>query len=116
MIAMVSSPGMFHASASFLPSSFAMYTTMMGMANFMNWQGGLRTWIGMFWFSVGGIIGWPFSIALSFPFLFEEVLFASMSDKDALIDAIMRLVKGVVSGLLVLVGIISLKWFGKLLT
>lgn len=103
MMAMVFSPGMFHASAAFLPSSFAMYTVMLGMANFMNWTGGLKTWIGICWFSVGAIIGWPFAIALCAPFLFEELLFASMSDKDALIDSIMRLVKGVVSGLIVIV-------------
>jgi hypothetical protein len=103
MMAMIFSPGMFHASASFLPSSFAMYTTMLGMAAFMNWRGGLKTALGMFYFSIGGILGWPFAIALSAPFLLEELIFASLSSKDAFIDAIMRFIRGFVAGLLVLV-------------
>ncbi|KAG0649148.1 Dol-P-Man:Man(8) c(2)-PP-Dol alpha-1 [Hyphodiscus hymeniophilus] len=102
MMAMIFSPGMFHASAAFLPSSFAMYTTMLGMAAFMNWRGGLKTALGMFYFSIGGILGWPFAIALSAPFLLEELIFASLSSKDAFIDAFMRFVRGFVAGLLVL--------------
>ena len=95
---------MFHASAAYLPSSFAMYTTMLGMAAFMNWRGGIRTAQGIFWFAVGGVLGWPFSIALSAPFLFEEVVFAAISSKEAFIDALVRFVRGSVAGLLVLVG------------
>jgi alpha-1,2-mannosyltransferase len=102
MMAMIFSPGMFHASAAFLPSSFAMYTTMLGMAAFMNWRGGLKTAQGIFFFAVGGILGWPFAMALSAPFLFEEIVFAFLSSKDALIDVIMRFIRGIVAGLLVL--------------
>ena len=103
LFANVFSPGMFHASAAFLPSSFAMYTTMLGMAAFMNWRGGLKTAQGIFYFAIGGVLGWPFAIALSAPFLFEEIIFASLSSKDAFIDAIMRFLRGFVAGLLVLV-------------
>jgi alpha-1,2-mannosyltransferase len=69
----------------------------------MNWRGGLKTALGMFYFSIGGILGWPFAIALSAPFLLEELIFASLSSKDAFIDAIMRFIRGFVAGLLVLV-------------
>ncbi|THV53447.1 hypothetical protein BGAL_0050g00140 [Botrytis galanthina] len=102
MMANIFSPGFFHASASFLPSSFAMYTTMLGMAAFMNWRGGLKTAQGIFWFAVGGILGWPFAMALSAPFLIEEVIFASLSDRDAVVDTVMRFVRGIVGGLIVL--------------
>jgi alpha-1,2-mannosyltransferase len=85
MIAMISSPGMFNASAAFLPSSFAMYATMLGMAAFMNWKGGLKTAQGIFWFAIGGILGWPFAIALCIPFLFEEIIFASRGFVAALL-------------------------------
>jgi alpha-1,2-mannosyltransferase len=81
-----------------------MYTTMLGTAAFMNWRGGLKTAHGIFWFAVGGVLGWPFSVALSAPFLLEEFVFATLSNKDALIDAIMRFLRGSVAGLLVLVG------------
>jgi hypothetical protein len=40
---------------------------------------------------------------LSAPFLLEELIFASLSSKDAFIDAIMRFIRGFVAGLLVLV-------------
>ena len=103
MLATIFSPGMFHASAAFLPSSFAMYTTMLGMAAFMNWRGGLKTTQGIFWFAVGGVFGWPFSIALSAPFLLEEVIFAVISSKEAFLNALMRVVRGIVAGLLILV-------------
>lgn len=104
LMAMVFSPGMFHASAAFLPSSFAMYTTMLGMAAFMNWRGGLKTAQAIFWFAVGGVLGWPFAVALSAPYLFEEFLFAFMSSKDALVDAIKRSLRGTAAGLFVVVG------------
>jgi alpha-1,2-mannosyltransferase len=110
MMAMVFSPGMFHASAAFLPSSFAMYTTMAGMAAFMNWRGGLKTSQGIFWFAVGGILGWPFAMALCIPFLFEEVVFASLSSKEAFIDVIMRFIRGGVAALLVLVSLNQHCW------
>jgi len=112
MMAMIFSPGMFNASVAFLPSSFAMYTTMLGMAAFMNWRGGLKTAIGIFWFALGGVLGWPFSMALCAPFLFEAVLFASLTSKDDFIDAIMSFLRGFVSGLLVLVS--KLRTFRKL--
>lgn len=76
---------------------------MLGMAAFMNWRGGLKTAQGIFWFAVGGVLGWPFSVALCAPFILEELLFASMSSKDALIDTFMRFLRGTVGGLLVVV-------------
>jgi alpha-1,2-mannosyltransferase len=103
MMAMVLSPGMFHAAAAFLPSSFAMYTTMLGMAAFMNWRGGLKTTQAMTWFAVGGVIGWPFSMALCAPFLFEELVFAYLNTKDAQIETIMRFLRATVAGLLIVV-------------
>jgi alpha-1,2-mannosyltransferase len=71
----------------------------------MNWRGGLKTTQAVVWFAIGGIIGWPFAIALSAPFLLEEIMFASMSSKDAFIDAIMRLFRAFIAALLVLVSL-----------
>lgn len=103
LLAMISSPGVFRASTAFLPSSFAMYTTMLGMAAFINWRGGLRTAQGVFWFAVGGVLGWPFSVALAAPFLVEEGVLALVNGKEALVAASRRLLKGVGSSLLVVV-------------
>lgn len=76
MIAMISSPGMFHASVAFLPSSFSMYTAMLGTAAFMDWIGVLKTAKGIMWFGMGAIIGWPFAAALIAPFILEDIYMA----------------------------------------
>lgn len=99
---MVFSPGMFRASTAYLPSSFAMYTTMLGMAAFINWRGGLKTAQAIFWFAVGGVLGWPFSVALAAPFLMESVFFAAMTSKDDTASATLRFLRGIVASILVL--------------
>ncbi|KAK4153008.1 Alg9-like mannosyltransferase family-domain-containing protein [Chaetomidium leptoderma] len=99
IVALVFSPGNFHASTAYLPSSFAMYMAMVGTACFMNWRGGLKTSQGMFWFALGGVLGWPFAIALCAPFVFEEIFFATLSDKERLFESILRLIRGVVATL-----------------
>ncbi|KDN70769.1 putative Alg9-like mannosyltransferase [Colletotrichum sublineola] len=103
VIATVFSPGNFHASTAYLPSSFAMYMAMLGASSFMNWRGGLKTAQGIFWFALGGVVGWPFAVALCAPFLIEEALFAVLSDKDRFIEAILRVARGVTAGLIVLI-------------
>lgn len=103
LMATVMSPGNFHASTAYLPSSFAMYTSLLGAAAFMNWRGGLRTSWGIWWFAVGGILGWPFASALCAPFIVEEGIFALLSDRQGFIQAILRVSRGVVAALLLLV-------------
>ena len=103
IMALIFSPGNFHSSAAYLPSSFAMYMTMLGAAAFMNWRGGIKTSQGMFWFAVGGVFGWPFAIALCAPFVFEECFFALVSDKERFFEAFLRLLRGVVATLVLMV-------------
>lgn len=105
LFATVTSPGNFHASASFLPSSFAMYLCMIGAAAFMNWRGGLKTSHGIFWFATAGVLGWPFASALCAPFLLEELVLVVYSDKETLFEAVIRFVRGVVAGLIVMVSV-----------
>jgi alpha-1,2-mannosyltransferase len=100
MIATIFSPGNFHAATAFLPSSFAMYTSLLGAAAFMNWRGGVRTSWGIWWFAVGGILGWPFASALCAPFLIEEAIFALASDKDGFFEAVLRVIRGVIAALM----------------
>ena len=102
LFVMATSPGMFHASVSYLPSSFSMYTTMLGMAAFMDWRGGLRTAQGIFVVGAGAVLGWPFSAAMAIPFLLEELMFASISDSQGMIDFFWRIIDGTVRALLVL--------------
>lgn len=101
MLTMIFSTGMFHASVAYLPSSFSMYTAMLGMAAFMDWHGGLKTAEGIMWFGIGGVVGWPFSIALIGPFLIEDLYFASMTAE--LSEVIFRYLDGVVRTFIALV-------------
>ncbi|KAI5861936.1 Alg9-like mannosyltransferase [Durotheca rogersii] len=97
-MATVMSPGNFHASTAYLPSSFAMYASLLGAAAFINWRAELRTFWGIWWFAVGGILGWPFAAALCAPFLLEEVL----SGRHRLSEAAIGIVRGGVAALLLL--------------
>ncbi|KPI35848.1 Alpha-1,2-mannosyltransferase alg9 [Cyphellophora attinorum] len=70
-------PGFFYASIAFLPSSFAMYTSTLGLTAFMDWHnGGPKTAQGIMWFGIGALLGWPFAGALILPFVFEDWLSA----------------------------------------
>uniref|UniRef100_A0A060SXF9 Mannosyltransferase n=1 Tax=Blastobotrys adeninivorans TaxID=409370 RepID=A0A060SXF9_BLAAD len=66
------STGMFHASVSFLPSSFAMHMFTFGLADFLNYFQPHRPSSaivrGVLWTAVGGLVGWPFSLVLVLPF------------------------------------------------
>ncbi|PNY22469.1 Alpha-1,2-mannosyltransferase alg9 [Tolypocladium capitatum] len=101
LVATITSPGNFHASTAFLPSSFAMYMCMLGAASFMNWRGGLKTSRGIFWFAMAGILGWPFAAALCAPYILEEVVFTLFSDKETFVESIIRLYRGAIAGLLI---------------
>lgn len=73
MLIMITSSGMFHASIAYLPSSFSMYTAMLGIADFMEWRSGKYRSRAFLWFAVGAILGWPFAAALVFPFVVMEL-------------------------------------------
>lgn len=104
LIVTVVSPGNFHSATAFLPSSFAMYMSLLGAAAFMNWRGGLKTSWGIWWFAVGGILGWPFAAALCAPFLVEEGIFALFSDRQRFFDAALRVGRGVIAATLLVIG------------
>ena len=91
---------MFHASVAYLPSSFAMYTAMLGTSCFMDWRGGAKTALGMMWFGLGSIIGWPFAAALIIPFMMEELVLASITDDS--IAVFHRVRDGIVRSSLIL--------------
>ncbi|KAJ5945032.1 hypothetical protein N7516_005200 [Penicillium verrucosum] len=73
------SPGMFHASTAFLPSTFTMYMSMLGLASFLDWKNSRKTAQGIMWFGLGTIVGWPFAGALIVPLLVEEAIVSFIS-------------------------------------
>jgi alpha-1,2-mannosyltransferase len=101
LMIMIFSPGMYHASIAYLPSSFAMYGAMLGFSAFMDWQGGLKTSQGIMWFAISALLGWPFAGALMLPFLAEEALMAYISND--IFETAWRFLDGSVRSLVVLV-------------
>ncbi|KAG9102402.1 mannosyltransferase [Ceratobasidium sp. 392] len=70
------SAGMWNASTAFLPSTFAMYTTTAACSfSFVPPSSSRtqRTLAATVLFAAGAIVGWPFSLLLSVPFVLEEL-------------------------------------------
>ncbi|KAJ3504710.1 hypothetical protein NLJ89_g7791 [Agrocybe chaxingu] len=73
---MIFSAGMWNASTALLPSTFAMYTTALACSYAFiptTTKNKHRTLAATLLFAVGGIVGWPFALALSIPFIIEEL-------------------------------------------
>ncbi|EJF67085.1 asparagine-linked glycosylation 9 protein isoform a [Dichomitus squalens LYAD-421 SS1] len=80
---LLANAGMWIASTSFLPSSFAMYANTLGFAHAMERPSNSnmrRTLFATLCFATGAIVGWPFSLAVAIPFVLEE-LFLTGADK-----------------------------------
>ena len=89
------SPGIFHASTAFLPSTFTMYTSMLGLAAFLDLKGGPKIAQGIMWFALGAVVGWPFAGALIVPLLASEAIIAVLAGSIgsfilAILDGAMR--------------------------
>lgn len=93
-------PGFFYSSAALLPSSFAMYTSTLGLTAFMDWRGGPKTAVGIMWFGIGALLGWPFAGALIIPFVLED--WAIVLVTGDWFDTFLRYVDGIVRCLAVL--------------
>ena len=94
-------PGFFYASSAFLPSSFAMYTSSLGLTAFMDWHGGSRSASGIMWFGIGALLGWPFAGALIVPFVLEEWVIALVGQTE-IFETFRRYLDGAVRCLIVL--------------
>lgn len=105
------SPGFFHASIAYLPSSFAMYFVMLSTAAFMDWRGGIRTAQGVFWMAVGAFMGWPFAAAMIIPFAVEEALLGALTEWEDRIELLFRLLKAAACCLPLVVAQIAVDMF-----
>jgi alpha-1,2-mannosyltransferase len=92
---------MFHAATAYLPSSFAMYTAMLGAASFMDRSGKLQTARGVEWFAAGALLGWPFAAALVAPYVALEAVLSLFGGN--LFDFAVRLIDGAVRSVGILV-------------
>lgn len=97
----VFSPGVFHASAAFLPSAFTMCTSMLGLASFLDYKNGPKTAQGIMWFGLGAIVGWPFAGALIVPLLAEEIIICFIA--GSLSSLVFKIFGGILRCLAILV-------------
>jgi len=70
----------------YLPSTFAMYTTMLAFAASFKESSKKRTSYVIFFYALGGLLGWPFSAVLVFPFVFEDILLPSIKKGNKIIN------------------------------
>ncbi|UZJ55365.1 hypothetical protein CBS101457_004685 [Exobasidium rhododendri] len=93
LIMLLCSAGMYESSTALLPSTFTMYTTTLALsyAFYPSRSGGKhfpfnnnlaytpphRTLITTMVFALGALVGWPFALLLSIPFVVEEVFLSS---------------------------------------
>lgn len=111
MMITATSPGFFHASIAYLPSSFAMDFVMLSTAAFMDWRGGLRTVQGVVCMAIGALLGWPFAAALIIPFLVEEALNGATNEWEDRIDMLLRLLNAAWRCLLIVAAQVAVDTF-----
>lgn len=73
---MISNIRLFFFFEAMLPSTFAMYTTMMAFTSILKPPTQMerkRTYVSVFWLVLGGL-AWPFSGAIGIPFAIEELV------------------------------------------
>lgn len=80
IIVIIFSFGNFYVSMVYFFLSFVMYMFCFGVVVFMNWCGGIKIVMGMFWFVVGGVFGWLFVVVFCVLFVVEEIFFVVVSD------------------------------------
>ncbi|GAA5821166.1 hypothetical protein JCM11251_004497 [Rhodosporidiobolus azoricus] len=77
------SAGMWSASSSFLPSTFALYFVMLATAASLSpAQGGWkRISFAIGAYAVAGIVGWPFAVLLGVPLVFEQLFLRGTAER-----------------------------------
>lgn len=77
LVALFFSAGMFNAATSFLPSTFAMWTTFLAYSFILRQPSQVsskRTYRAVTCLGLGAMLGWPFSAIVGLPFMAEELL------------------------------------------
>ncbi|KAF9972115.1 mannosyltransferase [Actinomortierella ambigua] len=77
LMALLTSAGLWISTNALLPSTFAMYTTMLFFSQVLQQpteRSGKRTFWAIFWVGLGALLGWPFSGVVGIPFVLEDLL------------------------------------------
>ncbi|CAG8745113.1 11877_t:CDS:2, partial [Funneliformis mosseae] len=85
ILTMLISAGMWNASIAYLPSTFAMYTTMIAFFYALkpvSTTSGGRIYRTIFWVGLGSLLAWPFSAAVGIPAAIEELVLRTAALKN----------------------------------
>ncbi|CAI2175939.1 18085_t:CDS:10 [Funneliformis geosporum] len=98
ILTMLISAGMWNASIAYLPSTFAMYTTMIAFFYALkpvSTTSGGRIYRTIFWVGLGSLLAWPFSAAVGIPAAIEELVLRTAALKNRF-ERIQRLIVGLI--------------------
>ncbi|KAK9454857.1 Alg9-like mannosyltransferase family-domain-containing protein [Dipodascopsis uninucleata] len=110
----LTSTGMFHASVTYLPSSFSMYVSMLAMSQTLDPRSISSPHIPLFLFALSGILGWPFSVVLALPFCIEILSgMYIMVHRERIITGIFKAIVYSITALVVVI-VIDSYFYGKL--
>ncbi|CAB5362776.1 unnamed protein product [Rhizophagus irregularis] len=111
---MLISAGMWNASAAYLPSTFAMYTTMIAFfyaLNPVSTTSGRRIYLTIFWVGLGSLLAWPFSAAAGIPAAIEELVLRTAALRNRF-ERIKRLIIGfIVSTCMILIPLVIVDYY-----
>ncbi|RHZ47619.1 hypothetical protein Glove_575g49 [Diversispora epigaea] len=109
IVSMLLSAGIWNASTAFLPSTFAMYTTMVAFfyaLRAVSMSSGRRIYKTIFWVGLGSLLAWPFGAAIGIPAAFEELTLRTNAVRKKF-ERVQRLIFGfIISMCLILVPLI----------
>ncbi|KAJ1881216.1 mannosyltransferase [Coemansia sp. RSA 1722] len=113
-VGMVGMAGLWHQAVALLPSSFAMYWCMLGMAATMQvpGRGRIRT-LGFCAFAVAAACGWPYAAVAAVPAAIEELLWALRSRQFRHLAVVMAVGAGTVFSCVALMAAVDSYYYGK---
>ncbi|CAG8576594.1 11353_t:CDS:2 [Acaulospora morrowiae] len=97
IVTMLFSAGMWNASTAFLPSTFAMYTTMIAFFYALrpvSTASRSRIYKTIFWIGIGSLLAWPFCAEVGIPAALEELVLRTNGAKK--FERIKRLLLGTI--------------------
>ncbi|KAK9369889.1 Alg9-like mannosyltransferase family-domain-containing protein [Lipomyces kononenkoae] len=105
----VSATGMFHASVTFLPSTFSMYFTMLAFSYILDEKARYAPHRALFMFAISGILGWPFALLIAAPYVADVLWTVFMNHHRR--QMLYGISKVVLYSLLLLVAVVAIDSF-----
>ncbi|KAG9304165.1 hypothetical protein G9A89_019727 [Geosiphon pyriformis] len=120
-IMLLTGAGMWNAATAYLPSTFAMYTTMLAFSYALgpvSSKNTKRPYRAIGFFAFGALYAWPFSAVVGLPLVFEEIFVRGTETSKVLskninwrAQRVKRVLGATFSGLLILIPVVAFDYF-----